>query len=325
MAEKHALPALGSLFSESWITFKKSVLNLFIVNLIGVAIYIALFFAAFIISLPFGVFSIFNAVTTKTLSIATLSSLSIIGIIFLISCIVALLVGYALQAASILIVGHSKTKQDVGSVIKKGFSHVLGLFLAGVLTGFIITGGYFLFIIPGIFFTVIFSFTFYEIVLNGKGVLSAMRRSSKIVLSNFWGILGRIVLLYVVLFGITLIPQLFLITGTNQGLSSTFQLITFVINVCVGWYAICYLITLYKHASQGYEQDKGNKLLWSVLVGIVGWIIGIILLICIAFVSYMLITSSLEKTKQKKTYQIYEIESVFPTSASLKMSTPSAR
>ncbi len=325
MAEKHTLPTISNLFAESWTTFKKSALNLFIINVIGITIYVILFFAALFISLPFGVFSIFNAVTTKTLSMATLSSLSVIGVIFLISCIVAILVGYAIQAASILVVGHVKAKQEIGTVIKKGFSHVWKLFLASLLTGFIIAGGYFLFILPGIFFSIIFLFTYYEIVLNGQGVLSSMRRSSKIVLSNFWGILGRIVILYVALFGITLIPQLFLMTGTNQELSSIFSLLTFVINICVGWYAICYVITLYKHASQGYEQDKGSKLLWSVVVGIVGWIVGIVIILCIAFVSYMLITSSLEKTKQKKTYQIYEIESVFPSSASLQMGTPSAR
>ncbi|MBP6913017.1 MAG: hypothetical protein KBC00_00180 [Candidatus Levybacteria bacterium] len=325
MAERNALPPLDTLFSESWSTFKKSALNLFIVNLIAIAIYIALFFAALVISLPFGVFSIFNAVTTKTFSIATLSSIGVIGIIFLVSIIISVIVGYAIQAANILIVGHYKTKQEIGPVIKKGFSYVWRIFLASIFTGFIIAGGYFLFIIPGIFFTIIFSFTFYEIVLNGKGVSSAMSRSSKIVLSNFWGILGRIVILNIALFVITLIPQFFLMAGDNQGISSIFSLLVLVINVCVGWYGICYLITLYKHASKGYEQDKGSNLLWPIVVGIVGWIIGIIILISVAFIAYMLITTSLEKTKQKKTYQIYEIESVFPSSASLQMGTPSAR
>lgn len=257
-------------------------------SIIGLVVFIGLFFVGILSALPFGIFSIYNAVTKQQFDAGFFSSIGAIALIFVIFLILSFIVAYAIQAANILIVG-SKGKVKIGTIFRKGFSYVLPLFLAGLFTGFIIAGGYFLFIIPGIFFALLFVFTFFEIVLNNQGVLSAMRRSSRIVLANFWGVFGRILLWIVVLFALMLIPQIIVSSSKSSALSGIWTIVSSVLNVLISWYGLCYMVTLYKQASKGFESDKGNKILWPVLTAIVGWIVGILLIIAVfTFVSFII-------------------------------------
>lgn len=298
---KQTLPPIKVLFKDSWETFKGSVLNLFIINAVTFAVIIGLFLAAVLIALPFGVFSIFNAISAKTLTPAFYSSLGVIGLIFLVLIVIFVVIGLAVQAASILVTANYKSKPKAIESIKKGLEFAWRLFLTGLVMGFIVSGGYFLFLIPGIFFAVIFSFSFYEVVLNKQGVLSAMRRSSQIVLSSFWGIFGRLALWVLIVIGISLIPQILNGASRSAAGGGLWTLISSILNVLVGWYGVCYSINLYKQASRGMESAKGNRLMWPLVTAIVGWVVGIFMIIALSALAITLLATLAKSQAQKKT------------------------
>lgn len=293
------LPSLSTLFKDSWETFKGSVLHVFIINLIAFGIYTALFVVFLLISVPIGIFSIMDVLKTNSFSPASISSFVIIGIVALIFLAALIIVGIAQHAATILIVANYKKHPAVGTTFKKGFAYVLPVFLVNLFIGFLVLGGYFIFVIPGIFLSILFSFVVYEVVLANNSVLGATRRSMTIVLSNFWGILGRMLLWVIIVISIVNIPNAF--TWSSQGYSPSLGGLQFILQILVGWFGISYGVTLYKQAQNAARPGK-SKLLWPVIVGVAGWIIGVILLTAlITFITTVAIPQFQKNYKPKKT------------------------
>lgn len=324
MAQKtlNTLPSVQTLFSDSWKTFKGSVLNLFILYLVTFGIIAGLGIIGIIASLPLGVVTIISGMSAGKLTPAIISSFWTLGFLLLVFIIMFTIMGYAIHAASILFVGKYATKPAFGKTFKSGFRFILSLFLVGLLSGFVIAGGYFLFVIPGIFFAILFSFAPYEIVLNNQGVLAAMRRSSRIVLSNFWGILTRLILWVIVVMVVAFLPGI--LSGRNTAAGAGLSGLSFFVNIALGWFGICYSVTLYKQACRGLETDKGTKLLWPVLVGIVGWVVGIIMIIALTSVIILVIANIAKTNAKPKPYQMYQGQQN-PSYAPWQPSTPSAR
>lgn len=315
MAEKQtSLPPLSVLFKETWTTFKGSVLNLFILNLVSIGIFIGIGLLALIISLPFGIFSIVSAVSSNKLSPAFFSSLGAVGIIILVAIVVITVVGFAFQAASFLFIDTYKTKPGFGKTFRKGFSYVLPLFLLGLFSGVLVGGAYFLFIIPGIVLAILFSFAPYEVVLRNQRVLPALRRSIQIVSANFWGIVGRILLWFIIVLVVSIIPHALL---SSKGTAGSFPLLSTVVNVALGWLGICYSIALYKQARAKVPDEKGGRLLWPIIISVIGWIIGVIVLVSLLSLITFLITQGLKenKTKQKKidAYKAWNLNTSSPS------------
>lgn len=288
------LPPIKTLFSDTWTAFKGSVLNLFILAVISLVFWAAIAVVAFFLAIPFGGLALFSAFQGGTPNPAViLASLSSLGLIFFLAVIAFVIISLIIQAASILVAGGYKNKPSIGDVLKKGLSKVLPLFLVGFVTGFIVMGGFFLFVVPGIFFAILFSFVGYEIVLNNQGIISSVKRSMRIVIANFWGILGRILLLWVVLLAIYILPSM--IFSSSDTASAIWSFFSIFINLLVGWYSLCYSVTLYKQASAGLESDKGSKLLWPLLAAVVGWIVGIIFISAIIGMVTYFVNSSMTK------------------------------
>lgn len=275
-----SLPSISALFKESWETLKGSALNLFLLYLISFGLFAGLFIVGALITIPLGAFSIFSAIQNNQLNPAFFTSLSALGIVILILIIVAVVINLAVSAAMIMAVANYKTKQSVGEMLKKGFSLALPLFLANIIVGFITAGGYFLFIIPGIVFSIALSFTSYEIVLQQKSPLAAMRRSMGIVFSNFWGILGRMLLYLILAILAMFIPQIISSTSQDSNVATGVSLISFIVQIGIGWYGIAYSYTLYKQASL-VVPNKTGKLLLPTILAIIGWIIGVLMIIAI--------------------------------------------
>lgn len=315
--KRQELPPIQALFGDSWKAFKGSVLNLLILNLVGFGIFIGLFIVGVIISIPLGVYSIATAAKTSEMGTALYSSLGALGIIILILIVIAIIISLAIHAASTLFVGKYKEKPAFGKTFKASFKYILPLFLVGLLTGFITAGGYFLFVIPGIFFALLFSFAPYEIILNNQGVLSSLRRSSKIVLSNFWRILTRLILWVIIVILVAFL--LGILSGRNAAAGAGLSGLSFFVNIALGWFGICYHITLYKQATKDFDPKKGTNLLWLLIVGIVGWIVGIIIMVALSSAIFLAISGAIQKGKIKPNAN--------PTLKvqTLNNSTPSAR
>lgn len=295
---QNKLPGLSELFKDSWNMFKGSILHVFIVNIIGFGIYFGLFIILLLITVPLGVFSFLQFFKTNTLNPATLTSFGAIGIVLLIFLIACVIVGIALNAATILIVANYKKSPPIGEVIKKGFGLVVPLFLVNLLLTFIITGGYFLFIIPGIFLAIILSFTVYEIVLAESSVLGAARRSMTIILSHFWGIFGRMLLWVIIVISVVNIPNA--LTFSSNNYSAGVGGLQFILQILVAWFGISYSVTLYMQAAKAAKPGN-SKLLWPLIVGFVGWIVGIIVIgMLIAFLVSTVIPQIQQNFKPKK-------------------------
>lgn len=332
MATKHAthtLPSLSVLFKESWVTFKGSVLNLFILNIVSFALYIALFIITLIACLPFGIISIATSISADKLTPAAVSSIGAIGVILLISVVVGVIISFMVQAGSVLFVGNAKSKPEFGSTFKKGLSFVLRLFLLGIVIGLLTSGAYLLFVIPGIILSILFAFAPYEVVLNKKGPISAIRRSIRVVSSHFWGVLGRMLLWVGIVITLSILPNMLL--GTRGG-ASGLPFVFVVLNVLLGWYGLCYAITLYKQA-EGATTAGEAKLLWPVIISIVGWVVGLVLLVAtigliVTFASEFIKAQENKPTKKIKTYQMENIYYVNPTEVpfpSTSIVTPTTR
>jgi hypothetical protein len=290
MAE-NSLPPIKTLFSESWERLKGSVTHLIVIYIISLLLFFALFIIGLLITVPLGAFSLFSTIQNNGLTPAFFSSIGILGIVVLILLVAAVVIGTMIQAALIIIVANYRDKPSYKTVLKQGLGFVWPLILAGILSGFIVSGGYFLFVIPGIAFGLFFMFVNMEIVLNKQDVIPALRRSMGIVLSNFWGILGRVLIFFIIAIPISMVPQI-LASGTkNAGVAGLFEIISAVINVMVGWYGISYSITLYKQASKSYI-GSGSKLMWPVITSIVGWIAGIIFIASITALVFSLINNT---------------------------------
>lgn len=274
---KKMLPSLSSLFKESWEMFKGSVLHLFVLNIISFVIFAVLFVVALIIALPLGAFSIINAIQSNAFNPAFFASLGGVGIVILLFIIAAAIVGFMIQAATIIIVAGYKKEQSYSAVLKQGLGMVLPLFLASIVVGFIVAGGYFLFLIPGILFFILLAFTTYEIVLEKKGVIAALKGSVGIVSANFWGILARMILWFVIVMLFSFIPQIFFSAKDNPSAIIAFSFVTFVLNILVSWFGIAYSITLYNQAKSA-SSGKTGRLMWLVIVAVVGWIAGLVIL-----------------------------------------------
>lgn len=294
------LPPLKTLFEDSFEMFKGSLLNVFILMVISVVIFVVLLVVAVIIAIPLGLLSIFSSIQANALTPTFLASLGGLGVIAGIFIVLSVIISIALQAATILVVANYKHQPEIGKSIRQGFSLVAPLFLASLLYGFIIAGGYFLFIIPGILFQIALYFVSYEIVLNKKGVIASGKRSMGIVFANFWGVLGRVLLLIVVVYAINFIPGIIAGSSGSEMLQGIVSLFTSVLGVLVSFYSMSYAITLYRQAEKATPADKTGKLLWPILAAAIGWIVGIIFTIGILYAVFTVLIPSIQNAAKDK-------------------------
>lgn len=320
-----ALPSIQILFSDSWKTFKGSVLNLLILNLVSFGIFLGIIIAGVLISLPFIIFPLQEALKSKSFNPAAFGGIGIILLVVIIACII---VGLAVHAASVLFVGKYSSKPTFGKTFKGSFQFVLPLFLVGIVSSFIVLGGYMLLVIPGIFFALLFMFAPYEIILNHQGIVSALKRSARIVLGNFWGILGRLLLWVIIIMIAAFLPGI--LSERSAAAGAGLSGISFFVNIFLGWFGICYSLTLYKQAARGLESDKGINLLWPLLTAIVGWVIGIVMIIALTATLVLFISNVVHeqemKQKSQRTFQLNQMN-LYPSytpGVRIKTTTPPA-
>lgn len=85
-----------------------------------------------------------------------------------------------------------KEAQTYKEAIESTKQFIIPVFIASVLAGLVILGGFILLIIPGIIFSVWFTFVIYAVLLDGQKSTAALRYSKKLVQGRWWGVLWRI-------------------------------------------------------------------------------------------------------------------------------------
>lgn len=274
-----SLPPIKELFAGSWDTFVDSILPLFILSAVMIGISLAFIVISGIVLLSIiGVSGLFQLFTRMGITALSLVSWPVYLLLFLF--LVAFIAGITIissvgRIAPILIVSSRTGKMSMRDQVKTSISLIIPLFLTGFLVFLFTLGGVFAFVLPAIIFSFFFMFVNYEVILGGQKLLPALRRSVLIVSSHFGEILVRIVaylLLYILI--VVFIPNLITQIEPKSGILITG--LSMVINTLMGWFGLCFSVTLYKQAKEGLDGKKGSNLVWMGVISVLGWIIFIL-------------------------------------------------
>ncbi|HSX14889.1 MAG TPA: hypothetical protein VLE72_03215 [Candidatus Saccharimonadales bacterium] len=191
------LSPFGELFRKSWELYQKKFKTL--------AMLLALPFIANVLSIigQHGHKSSFAGFSTSMFVAAGAAAL-IIGLIFV-------AISLWIQVAVIYAVDGSEDQPDVSKLLVRSWPMVLPMLLVAILAGLAVLGGLILLIVPGIIFGVWFAFSSYTLVLENQRGTEALK-ASKALVSGRWGtVFGRLVLLFLVLIGISIVTSIVLV------------------------------------------------------------------------------------------------------------------
>lgn len=271
-----SFPSVKSLLSESWVTFKKSVLSLIFLNIFnGAIIFTLVVIAAIVLIMQIGGFAGLKMLSSGQLDPKTLMSSSFIlslVLIFFVFLLAIMVVSSIGQIASILFVGQADKRPNFASTIRQSLTFIIPLVVVSFFTSILSFGALFFFVLPAFIFAFFFLFITYELVLGGKRGLEAVRGSVQIITQNFGDILVRwilFVLAYLVI--VVFLPNILIKLERNIG--SLIKNLSFIINALVGWYGVSYWITLYKQASARTDRNKKVSMTWMWTIAILGWLI----------------------------------------------------
>jgi len=271
MAEKKDFPSIQKLFQDAWGLFKKTWVSY--LKLLGLSIAFVFLGALIgvIIALPISFigisshFQLFRHLTPFNISILVL--LAAWTIIYLLSIIA---MGVSVSIVSIYIL-QGKKAASIIDLIKQSKRFFWPYFLTTLLTALLVLGGSMLLVIPGLLIGFFLCFVGYEVVIDEKSGVTALKRSYVMIRSHFWEVLGRLILLEV---GIIIVMSVLQRLATGDPLLG---LVQFLFSLFVSWFARSYIFLLYKevHAKTTFP-DKAS-LLWIWIVAVIGWVVILLL------------------------------------------------
>jgi len=194
----------GDLFSESWKEFRENFRYFFLV------LFLFMFVPSIIsyfVSLPWTItfarlgenpsFEIIMEAFSENIGFFLLS--------FLIGIITFLVSVFAYASLTYGVLNKKKLIDFKSSLVggKKNYFRYLGF---SVVTTIFLTGLTILFIIPGIIFGVFWCFASFILIKEGKGIMDSLRESHRLVKGRWWKTFGFLILIFLVMFLITLIP-----------------------------------------------------------------------------------------------------------------------
>lgn len=250
------------MFNEAFELLKRSWRRLLKIYLITVALTLGLVFIAGVLGL-----------------LVYLTKFYLLVLLAIPLVILLMVVSVAISAGMMLVVYDENIA--VKEAMKKGISKFLPLFWAGLLTGFIVFGGFFPFVIPAVVFAFLLIFTKYEIVLNDQGVVSALKRSIYLAKSNVGEVIVRVgafILFSIVVLG--LVPAFLGLMGMMGKIFSF--LYSLILNFVYSWYSVCYFVLLYKSLKDKTPGETGKGLLILGVISILGWVVFVLGLIALA-------------------------------------------
>lgn len=289
--KSNTLSPIGVLFSDSWHTLTQSMLSLFVLNVLGIAIYLGLGIVAILLIIVSGAgsFILKNGIQGIAANLpAALSAFIIpLAVISVIFTIIYAAVGSALQISSIQLID-SQGSKPVGGTFKKSFGLVIPSFLVGILIFLLTFGSFFVLIFPAILVSFLLSFASYEVILNNQRGLKALKSSASMISKNFGAIFIRwlaIILIYLVI--AVVVPNLLSKIGPEVNL--IVGLFSIIINLLLGWYMMSYQVTLYKQVREASGREEDKSMAWIWIVAALGWVIAILL----GFIVYKTVASGI--------------------------------
>ncbi len=190
---KPNLRGIGELIKASWDLFLKLFFKLFVIALLGGIVLggLALMFMGF--GLMFGKFPTELASFSGPL-------VAVFGLGAGISTLILIWVTLSLIIAII--------RPDLGSAgcLRMAIDRYGGYLWLSILTAGIIFFGFLLLFVPGILFSIWFIFGAYVFVEEGRPGLEALKRSRQLVSGYAWPVFGRLLILWLIMLGVSIIP-----------------------------------------------------------------------------------------------------------------------
>lgn len=264
-------PPIKTLFQDSWQAMVKSLLNLFILTLIGGGMWLVLMIGLFVGTMGIGFISSLaesnqemNQAMTKYLSqidpAALPKYLSIAGIGFGVFVLVSVILASVTSVAIVYAIAKYQEKPSLGQCFSQGLKLFIPVTLVGLLGFFISFGGWFLFLIPGLLMAVFFSFAKMEVILGGRRFLGAIKSSVRIVAQNFGDVFGRTVLFW------------FLHWTLSYIIGRALPFLSFFYMFFIFWFESAYTVVLYQQAKAVTNESDKPKLSWVWVTSFLGWV-----------------------------------------------------
>lgn len=267
-----SLPAIGQLFNSAWDVFKNNLLKIFLLNIVGLvagAIVGLVFFVGILLA---GLPAVFSGASQFSVASA------LIGLLVIVVAFVGfIIVTTAISIGNILIVGENNPQKSLKETIHQSIALILPLIAVNFIVLFLTLGGLFLFVIPGIVIAILLSFASYEVILDNKRSIAALKSSVSIISKNFGAIFIRVLILWGITWAVSILISS--LSGSSDNPNLVISLFGFVINILIGWFGLAYMVTLYKQAKGITPSTEDGNMTWMWIVSTIGWIIGVLITI----------------------------------------------
>lgn len=333
VALDNKLLSIRELFSKSWETFTKSILNLFILDVLSILSFILISLFAFGAVMLTGIgavlLKLFQNIKGSNFDFTQLSnSYGVILLIIILFFLAVIVTSTAYHVSAIILVGKSDERPGFWNSLGAAFGLIFPLIVLGIISAFFEFGSFFLLFFPVLIVSYFFMFVPYEAILFGKRGRGALLSSVQIVGQHF----GEILIRQLIFSGLSLLLVVFipnLLKKLDSETWSLFSVFSFIFNMLVSWFGVAFSITLYKQARERTDFNKKTSQTWFWIIAVIGWLIaGLIGYARYKGISAVLKDGSLQKylnSKYTKTTKGTENLSYLPSSCGFSMPIPSTK
>lgn len=262
MPSEKTFPSLKTLFADSWQAMSKSLLNLFVLSLIGLGMWFVVLIGGLITTVGIGFLSSvpgqFKNLEAILANPKIIASLGAAGLVVLLATLIAMMV---ISVALVYAIANYQKKPRLGECLGQGFRLFFPLVFLNVLIFFFSFGGWFFFFIPGFLMMFFFIFARLEVILSGKKFMAAVKGSIQIASQHFGEIFGRIVLFWIASMLVSYI------------LNKALPFLSFFYMFFISWFGSAYTVVLYRQAKELTDEAKQPSTGWIWITSLLGWVI----------------------------------------------------
>ena len=254
------LISVVELYNRSWARFTGNWVRLVVLSFITI---ITLFVFQFII---------------KNLDKLDSMMLTLTGVL---AALLLLIIGiglmYVAQAGLMEMIKRNDVNFTVKMALLEGSGKAWQYFLVGITAGIFTLLWFLLFVIPGIWAAINYSLAMWVFIIEGLQGTAALKRSKELVKGHWWGVVGRMLALYIPVLAVIILPSAFL--GSQSAVEAYSWVIDIAIYAFLPFFYI-YSYYLYKDLSgkKGATkiENKSNKgiivaalVLFMLIIGII--------------------------------------------------------
>lgn len=260
----------GSLMQQAWDLAKKRFWNILGVIAVGWVVITAAFLVLVLLLVGVIVGGISAGVSGTGMSTLIIVGITL-GVLIIVGCVV---LGVWVQASLMTMALGYKEKLGVFNAYKKSWKRIGSYYLAAILSGFAVLGGYFAFIIPGIMVSVWLFPALYVVLSEGKGGFESLVLARNYVRGRFWDVLGRLAVLWAIQMGASLILYIISLLVGEDLSDIVYNILSWIFSILFIPFSLMYLVRLYESLKGSYQPAVGGSggkgpILTFIILGVV--------------------------------------------------------